>query len=64
MDTDLIFRIAGIGLMVSLVNLILTKSGREDAAFLVTLAGLAVVLVSLVRELSELFALIRSAFSF
>ncbi|MGN1451761.1 MAG: stage III sporulation protein AC [Eubacteriales bacterium] len=63
MDTDIIFRIAGVGLTVALLNLILSKSGRDDAAFAVSLAGLAVVLFVLVRELAELFELIKSAFS-
>lgn len=64
MDVDLIFKIAAIGIMVAVLNLLLQRSGRDDQALMVSLAGLVVVLMVLVREISELFALIRELFDF
>ena len=64
MDVDLIFKIAAIGIVVAVLNLLLSRSGRDDQALMVSLAGLVVVLMVLVREISELFALIRELFDF
>ncbi len=64
MDVDLIFKIAAIGILVAVLNLLLSRSGRDDQALMVSIAGLIVVLVVIVREISELFALIRSLFGF
>lgn len=63
MDIDLIFKIAAIGILVAVLNLILIRSGRDEQALLTTLAGLVVVLVMLVQQISDLFDLIRSLFS-
>ncbi len=63
-DVDLIFKIAAIGILVAVLNLLLSRSGRDDQALMVSIAGLIVVLVVIVREISELFALIRSLFGF
>jgi stage III sporulation protein AC len=60
----LIFRIAAVGIIVAILNLLLTKSGREEQALMTTIAGLVVVLVLIVREISDLFALIKSLFGF
>ena len=60
MDVDLIFKIAAVGI---LVNLVLARSGREEQAMMTTLAGLVVVLMMLVRQISDLFDLIKSLFS-
>ena len=62
MNVDLIFKIAAIGILVAVLNLILVRSGRDEQALMVTLAGLVCVLVLVVREISELFALIKQLF--
>lgn len=63
MDVDLIFRIAAVGILVAVLNLVLARSGREEQAMMTTLAGLVVVLMMLVRQISDLFDLIKSLFS-
>ena len=60
MNVDLIFRIAAIGIIVAVLNQLLVKSGRDEQAMLVTLAGLIVVLAVIVREVSTLFGTIKS----
>ncbi len=62
MDVDLIFRIAAIGILVSVLNQVLTRSGRDEQATMVTLAGLVVVLMLVVQEISELFGLVKVLF--
>lgn len=62
MDVDLIFKIAAVGLLVAVLNLLLSRSGREEQALMTTIAGLVVVLVLLVREIAGLFDLIRELF--
>ena len=64
MDVDLIFKIAAIGIIVSVLNQLLIRSGREEQALMTTLAGLVVVLMILVREISALFELIKALFHF
>ena len=64
MEIDLIFKIAAVGIIVAVLNLLLTRSGREEQALLTTIAGLIVVLVIVVREISELFRLIKTLFGF
>ena len=63
MDIDLIFKIAAIGIIVSILNQVLSRSGREEQATMTTLAGLVVVLMMLVRQISDLFDLIKTLFS-
>lgn len=63
MDVDLIFKIAAIGILVAVLNLLLVRSGREEQALMTTLAGLVVVLMMLVRQISDLFDLVKSLFS-
>ena len=63
MDVDLIFKIAAIGILVAVLNLVLARSGREEQAMMTTLAGLVVVLMMLVRQISDLFDLIKLLFS-
>ena len=63
MDVDLIFKIAAVGILVAVLNLVLARSGREEQAMMPTLAGLVVVLMMLVRQISDLFDLIKSLFS-
>ncbi len=63
MDVDLIFKIAAVGILVAVLNLVLARSGREEQAMMTTLAGLVVVLMMLVRQISELFDLVKTLFS-
>ncbi|WP_298029785.1 stage III sporulation protein AC [uncultured Dysosmobacter sp.] len=64
MDVDLIFKIAAIGILVAVLNQLLIRSGREEQAMMTTLAGLVVVLMILVQEISDLFDLIKTLFRF
>ena len=63
MDVDLIFKIAAIGILVAVLNLILVRSGRDEQALLSTLAGLIVVLMMLLQQISDLFDLVKRLFS-
>ena len=63
MDVDLIFKIAAIGILVAALNLILVRSGRDEQALLTTLAGLIVVLMMLLQQISDLFDLVKRLFS-
>ena len=62
MDVDLIFKIAAVGILVAGLNQLLIRSGREEQAMMTTLAGLVVVMMILVREISGLFQLIKTLF--
>ena len=62
MNVDLIFRIAAVGILVAVLNLLLTRSGRDEQALMTTIAGLIVVLVILVQEIADLFDLIKELF--
>ena len=62
MEVDLIFQIAAIGIIVAVLNQLLVRSGREEQAMMTTLAGLVVVLMILVQEISDLFDLIKNLF--
>ena len=64
MEVDLIFKIAAVGILVAVLNILLARSGREEQALMTTIAGLVVVLVVIVREISALFELIKSLFGF
>ena len=64
MDIDLIFKIAAIGIIVSILNQVLSKSGREEQATMTTLAGLVVVLMMIAQKVSELFELVKTLFDF
>ena len=63
MDVDLIFKIAAIGILVAVLNLVLARRGREEQAMMTTLAGLVVVLMMLVQQISDLFDLVKTLFS-
>ena len=63
MDVDLIFKIAAIGILVAVLNLLLVRSGREEQAMMTTLAGLIVELMMLVQQISDLFDLVKTLFS-
>ena len=62
MDIAIILKVAGVGILVSAASQILNKSGRDEQAMLVTVAGIIVVLIMLVGEIDELFMLVRSVF--
>ena len=62
MDIDLVFKIAATGIIVAVLNQLLIRSGREDQAMMTTLAGLIVVLTMLVRQISDVFVLIKAFF--
>ena len=64
MDVDLIFKIAAIGILVSILNIVLNKSGREEQAMMTTLAGLVVVLMLVVKEIANLFDTVKALFDF
>ena len=64
MDVDLIFKIAAIGILVAILNQVLIKSGRDEQAMMTTLAGLIVVLLIIVNQISTLFDTIKSTFLF
>ncbi len=64
MQIDLIFKIAAIGIIVAVLNQLLIKSDRGEQAMMVTLAGLVVVLMMIIREISGLFNLVKSLFGF
>lgn len=59
MEVNLIFKIAAIGIIVSVLNTVLVRSGREDQAMLTTLAGVIVVLMMLMPEISDLFSTVK-----
>ena len=64
MDIDLIFKIAAIGIVVSILNQVLSRSGRDEQATMTTLAGLVVVLMILSQKIAELFDLVKKLFHF
>ncbi|MBO5203037.1 MAG: stage III sporulation protein AC [Clostridia bacterium] len=64
MDISLILRIAGVGVLVSVVVAILNKSGRDEQAMLVTVAGILVVMLMLVEEIGMLLESVQSVFGF
>lgn len=64
MDIDLIFKIAAIGIIVSILNQVLSRSGRDEQATMTTLAGLVVVLMMLTQKIADLFDLVKRLFDF
>ena len=64
MDLDLIFKIAAVGIIVSILNQVLSRSGREEQATMTSLAGLVVVLMILAQKIAELFDLVKNLFEF
>ena len=62
MNVDLIFKIAAIGILVSVLNQVLTRSGRDEMATMTTLVALVVVLMIVVQEISDLFNLVKDLF--
>ena len=64
MEIDLIFKIAAVGIIVSILNQVLVRSGREEQATMTSLAGLVVVLMIFVQRIAELFDLFKTLFRF
>jgi stage III sporulation protein AC len=62
MEIDILFKIAAIGIIVSVLNQVLARSGREDQATLTSLAGLITVLMMLTPRIAELFGMVRNLF--
>ena len=62
MEIDLIFKIAAVGIIVSILNQVLSRSGREEQATMTTLTGLVVVLMIVAQKISDLFELVKSLF--
>jgi len=62
-DVDLIFRVAAIGILVAVLNQLLSRAGRDDQAMLTTIAGLVVVLLMVIEQISVLFDTVRSIFN-
>ena len=64
MDIELIFKIAAIGMIISILNQVLIRSGRDEQATMTTLAGVVVVLMILSQKIAELFELVKRLFDF
>ena len=62
MNVDLVFRIAAVGILVSVLNQVLVRAGRDEQATMVTLTALVVVLMMVVQEIAKLFTLVKSLF--
>ena len=62
MDIEFIFKIAAIGIIVAVLNVVLIRSGREEQAMLTTLAGVIVVLMMIIPQISNLFSTVKSLF--
>lgn len=62
MEIDLIFKIAAVGIIVSILNQVLSRSGREEQATMTTITGLIVVLMMVAQKISDLFELVKSLF--
>ena len=64
MEIDFIFKIAAIGIIISILNQVLSRSGREEQATMTTLAGLIVVLMIIAQKIYDLFDLVKTLFQF
>ena len=64
MDIDLIFKIAAVGIIVSILNQVLVRSGREEQATMTSLAALVMVLMIVVQRIAELFDMVKTLFEF
>ncbi len=62
MEIDLLFKIAAVGIIISVLGQVLTRAGRDDQAMLTALAGLVIVLTMVIRQVSELFTTVKSLF--
>lgn len=64
MELDLIFKIAGVGIIVAVLNMLLKKADRDEYAMMVTIAGLIAVLAMIVNEIAALFETVKTVFGF
>lgn len=64
MEIDLIFKIAAVGIIISILNQVLSRTGREEQATMTTLAGLVVVLMIIAQKIADLFDLVKTLFQF
>ena len=64
MNVDLIFKIAAVGRLVAVLNILLSKSGREEQALMTTIVGLVIVLIVVVQEVANLFDAVKGLFGF
>ena len=62
MEVQLLFQIAGIGIIVSVMNMLLLRSGRDEQALMITIAGLVIVLMMLVSKIAQLFETVKTVF--
>lgn len=62
MDIDIIFKVAGVGLLVAVTYVVLSKSGRDEMAMLLSLCGIVIILLMIVGRVSDLFTFIRASF--
>ncbi len=63
MNIDLLFKIAGVGILVAVLHQVLVKAGRDDQAMMTTLAGVVIVLTMVVKEISTLFSTVKTMFN-
>jgi stage III sporulation protein AC len=63
MNIELIFQIAGIGILTSILHALLKQAGKEEYAFIVTLAGVAIAFIMVIQVLAQLFSQVKSVFS-
>lgn len=64
MEVDLIFKIAAVGIIVAVLNILLKKAERDEQAMMITIAGLVIVLILVINQISNLFDTIESVFGF
>lgn len=64
MNTDIIFKLAGIGILVAIINQLLVKSGRDEQAMITVIAGLIVAMLMMIEQVGTLFDTIKSTFGF
>lgn len=64
MNTDIIFKLAAIGILVAIINQLLVKSGRDEQAMITVIAGLIVAMLVMIEQVGVLFDTIKSTFGF
>ncbi|HHV72918.1 MAG TPA: stage III sporulation protein AC [Clostridia bacterium] len=64
MNVDLIFKVAGIGILISVLSLVLKQAGKEEQGQMITLVGLIIVLIMVIQLISQLFTIVKSVFGF
>ena len=63
MDIEILFRIAGVGILISILGIVLTQAKKQEQAELLTLAGVVIVLIIVVQLMNQLFTVVRTVFS-